>query len=79
VIDRSVGDKACALVVEGAYAEFAAVPATRVLPVPDGMDLPDAAGSEKSCSSHLKPPPEPAASQRPPIALLRRPEAIEAR
>jgi putative PIG3 family NAD(P)H quinone oxidoreductase len=40
----SVGDKVCALLAGGGYAERVAVPATQVLPVPDGIDLVDAAG-----------------------------------
>lgn len=40
----AVGDKVCALLAGGGYAERVAVPATQVLPVPDGIDLVDAAG-----------------------------------
>jgi putative PIG3 family NAD(P)H quinone oxidoreductase len=33
-----VGDRVCALVAGGGYAEYVAVPAPQVLPIPDGMD-----------------------------------------
>ena len=47
----NVGDKACALVAEGAYAAFVAAPATHVLPVPQGMDLLAAAAlPEAACT-----------------------------
>lgn len=39
-----VGDKVCALLAGGGYAEFVAVPASQVLPVPNGMELAQAAG-----------------------------------
>lgn len=39
----TIGDTACALVSGGGYAEYVAVPATQVLPVPDGLDLVQAA------------------------------------
>ncbi|MEV8532177.1 NAD(P)H-quinone oxidoreductase [Streptomyces sp. NPDC051211] len=39
----SVGDEVCALLAGGGYAEQVAVPAGQVLPVPDGVDLTDAA------------------------------------
>ena len=39
----SVGDRVCALCNGGGYAEFVAVPATQVLPVPQGMGLLQAA------------------------------------
>jgi len=38
-----VGDQVCALLSGGGYAEQAAVPATQLLPVPDGVSLVDAA------------------------------------
>jgi putative PIG3 family NAD(P)H quinone oxidoreductase len=38
-----VGDKACALVAGGGYAEYVAAPAVQCLPVPDGVSLQDAA------------------------------------
>jgi len=39
----SVGDQVCALLSGGGYAEQVAVPATQLLPVPDGVSLVDAA------------------------------------
>ena len=39
-----VGDEVCALLSGGGYAEFVAVPAGQVLPVPKGIDLVTAAG-----------------------------------
>ena len=39
-----VGDKVCALVTGGGYAEYVAAPAPQVLPVPDGLDMVQAAG-----------------------------------
>jgi putative PIG3 family NAD(P)H quinone oxidoreductase len=39
-----VGDRVCALLAGGGYAELVAVDARHVLPVPDGVDLVDAAG-----------------------------------
>ncbi|MEZ5714715.1 MAG: NAD(P)H-quinone oxidoreductase [Paracoccaceae bacterium] len=43
VSDWSVGDKVCALLPGGGYAEYVATPAAHCLPVPDGMDLKHAA------------------------------------
>ena len=40
----SVGDAVCALLSGGGYAEQVLVPAGQLLPVPDGVDLVDAAG-----------------------------------
>jgi putative PIG3 family NAD(P)H quinone oxidoreductase len=40
----AVGDPVCALIAGGGYAERVVVPAAQVLPVPDGVDLVDAAG-----------------------------------
>ena len=39
----AVGDQVCALLPGGGYAEQVAVPATQLLPVPDGVSLVDAA------------------------------------
>ncbi|GAA2058445.1 NAD(P)H-quinone oxidoreductase [Williamsia deligens] len=39
----TVGDEVCALLAGGGYAEYVAVPAVQVLPVPDGVDLIEAA------------------------------------
>ena len=38
VTDVQVGDRVAYAIVMGAYAEFAAVPADRLVPVPDGVD-----------------------------------------
>jgi putative PIG3 family NAD(P)H quinone oxidoreductase len=43
VDDWQVGDRACALLAGGGYAERVAVPEGMLLPVPDGIDLVDAA------------------------------------
>ncbi len=43
VIGWAVGDQVCALLSGGGYAEQVAVPATQLLPVPDGVSLVDAA------------------------------------
>ncbi len=40
----SVGDRVCALLAGGGYAEYVAVPAVQVMPVPGEVDLVDAAG-----------------------------------
>jgi putative PIG3 family NAD(P)H quinone oxidoreductase len=40
----SRGQEVCALLAGGGYAEYVAVPAGQVLPIPDGVDLNDAAG-----------------------------------
>ncbi|MGA3564704.1 NAD(P)H-quinone oxidoreductase [Melissospora conviva] len=46
-----VGDEVCALLTGGGYAEKVAVPAGQLLPVPDGVDLVDAAGlPEVACT-----------------------------
>lgn len=47
----SIGDEACALVSEGAYAEFVVVPVAQLLPVPKGVDLLSAAAlPEAACT-----------------------------
>lgn len=47
----AVGDEVCALLAGGGYAEKVAVPARQVLPVPEGVDLVDAAGlPEVACT-----------------------------
>ena len=43
VTDWVVGDKVCALLPGGGYAEYVATPAAHCLPVPDGMDMKQAA------------------------------------
>lgn len=42
--DWKVGDKVCALVSGGGYAEYVAVPGAQTLPVPEGLDMVQAAG-----------------------------------
>lgn len=44
VDDWSPGDPVCALLPGGGYAEYASVPADMLLPVPDQLDLVEAAG-----------------------------------
>jgi NADPH2:quinone reductase len=43
VTDWTVGDMVCALLPGGGYAEYVATPAAHCLPVPDGMELREAA------------------------------------
>lgn len=51
VSEWSVGQPVCALLAGGGYAEYVAVPAPQVLPVPDGVSLRDAAGlPEVACT-----------------------------
>jgi len=42
--DWKVGDKVCALVTGGGYAQYAAVPAAQCLPVPENLTMVQAAG-----------------------------------
>lgn len=44
VADWQVGDRVCALVAGGGYAEYVAAPAPQVLPVPAGLSMVQAAG-----------------------------------
>ncbi|WP_267424192.1 MULTISPECIES: NAD(P)H-quinone oxidoreductase [unclassified Curtobacterium] len=47
----AVGDRVCALLSGGGYASLVAVPATQLLPVPDGLDLVEAAAlPEAACT-----------------------------
>jgi putative PIG3 family NAD(P)H quinone oxidoreductase len=47
----SVGQQVCALLAGGGYAEYVAVPAGQVMPIPQGVDLVDAAGlPEVACT-----------------------------
>ncbi|CAM2947396.1 NAD(P)H-quinone oxidoreductase [Mycobacterium simiae] len=47
----AVGQEVCALLAGGGYAEYVAVPAVQVLPIPDGVTLEDAAGlPEVACT-----------------------------
>lgn len=51
VRDWAVGDPVCALLTGGGYAQRVAVPAGQLLPVPEGVDLVDAAGlPEVACT-----------------------------
>lgn len=43
VSDWAIGDRVCALLPGGGYAEFVATPAAHCLPVPDGLGLKEAA------------------------------------
>jgi putative PIG3 family NAD(P)H quinone oxidoreductase len=47
----SAGQEVCALLAGGGYAEYVAVPAGQLLPIPSGVDLHDAAGlPEVACT-----------------------------
>ncbi|MEJ7772863.1 MAG: NAD(P)H-quinone oxidoreductase [Geodermatophilaceae bacterium] len=47
----SIGEQACALLAGGGYAERVSVPATQLLPLPEGLDLVSAAGlPEVACT-----------------------------
>lgn len=51
VTDWAVGDRACALLAGGGYAEKVAVPAGQLMPIPDGIDLVTAAAlPEVACT-----------------------------
>ncbi|MDD7812440.1 NAD(P)H-quinone oxidoreductase [Mycobacterium sp. CSUR Q5927] len=51
VSDWTVGQQVCALLSGGGYAEYVAVPAPQVMPIPMGVDLVDAAGlPEVACT-----------------------------
>jgi putative PIG3 family NAD(P)H quinone oxidoreductase len=51
VNDWSPGQEVCALLAGGGYAEYVAVPAGQILPIPGGVDLQDAAGlPEVACT-----------------------------
>jgi NADPH2:quinone reductase len=51
VTNWSVGQNVCALLAGGGYAEYVAVPAAQVLPVPDGVGVTDSAGlPETACT-----------------------------
>ncbi|MFC6267489.1 NAD(P)H-quinone oxidoreductase [Frigoriflavimonas asaccharolytica] len=43
VTDKKVGDLVCALIADGGYAEFVAVESSHCLPIPEGINLIDAA------------------------------------
>lgn len=44
VKDKKNGDKVCALIPNGGYAEYVAVDSSHCLPIPEGVSLEDAAG-----------------------------------
>jgi putative PIG3 family NAD(P)H quinone oxidoreductase len=51
VTEWSAGQQVCALLAGGGYAEFVAVPAGQVMPIPDAVTLRDAAGlPEVACT-----------------------------
>jgi putative PIG3 family NAD(P)H quinone oxidoreductase len=51
VSDWAPGQEVCALLAGGGYAEYVAVPAGQLLPIPGGVDLQDAAGlPEVACT-----------------------------
>ncbi len=51
VTNWSVAQEVCALLAGGGYAEYVAVPAGQLLPIPSGVDLVDAAGlPEVACT-----------------------------
>ena len=51
VSDWRAGQEVCALLAGGGYAEYVAVPAGQLLPIPGGVDLRDAAGlPEVACT-----------------------------
>lgn len=51
VADLLAGQQVCALLAGGGYAEYVAVPAAQVLPIPAGVSLEDAAGlPEAACT-----------------------------
>ncbi len=45
----AIGDKVCALLPGGGYAQYVATPAAHALPVPDGMDMRSAACLPETC------------------------------
>lgn len=47
----TVGDRVCALLAGGGYAEKVVVPAGQVMPVPAGVDLVDAAALPEACAT----------------------------
>ncbi|WP_062980894.1 NAD(P)H-quinone oxidoreductase [Nocardia anaemiae] len=51
VRDWQIGDRVCALLSGGGYAEQVVVAATQVLPVPDGLDLGAAAGLPEAAAT----------------------------
>jgi putative PIG3 family NAD(P)H quinone oxidoreductase len=51
ITEWSVGQQVCALLAGGGYAEYVAVPAGQVMPIPEGVNVVDAAGlPEVACT-----------------------------
>ncbi|MGO3181721.1 MAG: NAD(P)H-quinone oxidoreductase [Aequorivita sp.] len=48
ITDKKIGDKVCALIASGGYAEYVAVDNSHCLPIPDGISLIDAAAIPES-------------------------------
>ena len=48
-LDWAVGDRVCAVVTGGGYAEYCVVPALQCLPIPEGVDLIEAAALPEAC------------------------------
>lgn len=47
----SLGQQVCALLASGGYAEYVATPAAQVMPIPDGVEIAEAAGlPEAACT-----------------------------
>ncbi len=49
VTSLSIGDRVCALLAGGGYAEFCTAPAVQCLPVPEGLTLTQAAALPETC------------------------------
>ncbi len=49
----AIGQKTCALLSGGGYAEYVAVPATQLLPIPDNISLQDAASLPESLATSV--------------------------
>ena len=49
ITDWSIGDQVCALLAGGGYAEYAIAEESLCLPIPDGLDLLDAAALPETC------------------------------
>ncbi len=49
VVRWSIGDRVCALLPGGGYAEYVACPADHALPIPDGMGMREAACLPETC------------------------------
>ena len=51
----AAGDRVCALLIGGGYAEYALAPEGQCMPVPDGVSLTDAAGLQGAPVHHVGP------------------------